>query len=267
MFQTILSKVGESKLSSINHALGKVKDNLVSESGHYIENFKKDAFIVGDFVKGETEKLNENLFHGKMMLQKFVQIEDQEIPITTDEDYSNIEHFHELPHTFKSQTPKRSSSSPIAFIDEYEVDYDETEFEKESFKYFNVSNEEEDDTDCPELVQARIGDIFKRSKDLKLRKLKQKMKEDLSKCTINAEIEAEAWRSCKLQENPVHLFLMKNPNLDATSLTELKKLSNLLELKISDSNVNLLELIEEKDALEQRNDEAEADVKDLMSIM
>ena len=60
---------------------------------------------------------------------------------------------------------------------------------------------------------------------------------------------------------------MKNTNLDATSLTELKKLSNLLEQKISDSNVNLLELIEEKDALEQRNDEAEADVKDLMSIM
>ena len=60
---------------------------------------------------------------------------------------------------------------------------------------------------------------------------------------------------------------MKHTNLDTTSLTELKKLSNLLEQKIGDSNVNLLELIEEKDALEQRNDEAEADVKDLMSIM
>ena len=96
---------------------------------------------------------------------------------------------------------------------------------------------------------------------------RQKMKDNLSKCTIKAEIEAESWRSFSLQENPLNLFLMKNTNLDATSLTELKMLSNLLQRKISDNNIYLLELIEEKDVLEQRNEEAEADVKDLMSIM
>ena len=60
---------------------------------------------------------------------------------------------------------------------------------------------------------------------------------------------------------------MKKPNLDVTSLSELKKLSNILEQKIRLSNINMLELIQEKDVLEQRNEEAEADVKDLMSIM
>ena len=80
-------------------------------------------------------------------------------------------------------------------------------------------------------------------------------------------LEAESWRSSALEGNPLNLFLTNKVNLDKTPLEELKNLSNLLGHKIGESNTNLLELIEEKDALEQRNEEADADVKDLMSIM
>ena len=267
MFQNILSKVGgESKLSSLNHTLGKVKNNLILESGIYIDNLKKDASIVGELVKGETEKLNENLVHGKVLLQKLVTNEDEAVPVSTENEYSIIEQFQEFSQVSQNQASKRLS--PIAFIDENDISFDDIELVKENFDYFNIDSDSDEDLEQYSVAShTKIGDIFKRSKDLKLRKLKQKMKEDLNKCTINAEIEAESWRSSALEANPLNLFLNNRSRLDKTPLEELKKLSNLLGHKICESNTNLLELIEEKDALEQRNEEADADVKDLMSIM
>jgi len=63
VFDSLLSKIQQVSLSNVNHELGKAKENLVYESGSYIENFKSDAAHVGSLIRSESTKFS-NLFSG-----------------------------------------------------------------------------------------------------------------------------------------------------------------------------------------------------------
>jgi len=100
-----------------------------------------------------------------------------------------------------------------------------------------------------------------------MKKLKLKAKEDIKKCTITAEIEAEGWRCTALESNPLNRYLSKHSNISDMNVSNLEILKQELENRVRESNLELLRLLEVKDVLEQRSEEVDADVKDLMSIM
>ena len=51
------------------------------------------------------------------------------------------------------------------------------------------------------------------------------------------------------------------------NLSNLESLKKELEKRVRESNSELLQVLEMRDALEQKSEEVNADVKDLMSIM
>ena len=54
IFNNLITKLSQVNLSDINHELGKVKENLVNESGSYLQNFKSDASHVGSLIRSES---------------------------------------------------------------------------------------------------------------------------------------------------------------------------------------------------------------------
>ena len=54
IFNNLITKLSQVNLSDINHELGKVKENLVQESGSYLQNFKSDASHVGSMIRSES---------------------------------------------------------------------------------------------------------------------------------------------------------------------------------------------------------------------
>ena len=258
MFQNLLSKVGD--LSEINHHLGRVKDNLLTESGHYIENFKTDVQTVGEMVKNESEKINGNFFNAKLSLPT----------LKTEQ--------KECEYQFQTEIPKNipAISNPpvqyIAFIDENDVFEEPDDDLSSKCTYF--CDDDDDDIEGNEEDEnlrgspTSIGDIFKQSKSAKLKKLKQKTKVALTNCKINAQVEAEVYREVVLRENPIHDFLTENnSSFTNAAVPDLKCLKTNLELKVLQSNATLLKLMREKETLQQRAAECLADIKDLTSIM
>ena len=257
MFQNLLSKVGD--LTEINHHLGRVKDTLLTESGHYIENFKADVQTVGEMVKHESEKINGNFFNSKLNLPT----------LKTEQKECEYQFLTEIPKSIP--TTSNPPVQYIAFIDENDV-FEEPEDDLSSkCTYFCDDDEDIEGNEEHENLRgspSNIGDIFKQSKSAKLKKLKQKTKVALTNCKINAQVEAEVYREVVLRENPIHDFLTENnSSFTNAAVPDLKCLKTNLEVKVLQSNATLLKLIREKESLQQRAAECLADIKDLTSIM
>merc|ERR1712243_65699 len=128
--------------------------------------------------------------------------------------------------------------------------------ENTSFKmtYFN-DDDDDDDLEVREGSPNSINGIFKNTKQSNIRKLKQKAKDDIKKCTVKAEIEAEAWRCRALESNPLNKHLTKHSNLNQVDMLNLGILKQDLENRVRESNFELLRLIEVKDVLEQKSEE------------
>ena len=152
---------------------------------------------------------------------------------------------------------------PIAFTDE-DFSFDDSNEDFENLKYFK---DEESESNGSNEDLNNIGNAILAAKGSNVKKLRKKVQEDLAKCTISAEIEAENWRTKMLSLNPVNSWLTKHPNLNHINFEDLIQLKKDLQTRITSGNTELLNLIETKDNLEQRRDESMADVKDLMSIM
>ena len=57
----VQSKFQEARISNVNHELGKVKENLVSESSAYLSNLRNDAALVGSLIRSESAKISKLL--------------------------------------------------------------------------------------------------------------------------------------------------------------------------------------------------------------
>ena len=57
-FSRVQDKLHEARISDVNHELGKVKENLYTESSAYISNFKTDAASVGALIRSESVKFS-----------------------------------------------------------------------------------------------------------------------------------------------------------------------------------------------------------------
>ena len=250
MFQSIRSKVSQTtNLLDLNHQLGRIKETVLSESSQYIENFSTDARKVSALVKSESGKINDQLFNGKLGMPYKMGSEDSNTKDNT----------ATVTETLSGQVKDYSPIS--AFVDEGKlIEPEEDDFlEQNVFKYF------EDDSDCEQIgLDDSLGNIVKKSKSVKLKKLQKKVKSALDNCKINAKVEADEYKMELLKTNPINDV---RDVLEQYSLSDLKGLEKTLWSTIVDRNGQLLQLIDEKEGLELRNAEALADVKDLVSIM
>ena len=68
MIKGLVTKLADAKLSDLNYNLGRLKEEVVTESGEYLDNFKTDFSLVSSLVKAETGKINEKVFNGRLQL-------------------------------------------------------------------------------------------------------------------------------------------------------------------------------------------------------
>ena len=262
MFQSLLTKVKENSLVDVNHHLGVLKETVLAESGQYVDNFKSDASFVSQMVRNESEKMNQALFNGQLKLPTFPRMKSQPKLIENSDDENMIT----LVTEERKESPKPINHGPIAFVDELDV-HDVVEENSFTYTYFNDDDDEEEIEEVTINRSFKITEIIRTTKDSNIKRLKKKMKSSLDQCKIKAEVEAEHLRCSLLRENPVNYFLDNSDKLlEHSTLPNLKSLKERLELQICQSNSTLLNLIEEKDDLEVRRDEAAADVRDLMEI-
>ena len=240
MFKNIFIKVGgEGKFTDLNYHLGKVKETIKKESESYVENFKKDASTVSNIVLHETGKINENLFQGKLKIPAINETIKQTLTHKTEHSLSTFD-------ANKTSQELQPLPTPIAFIDEdwdYFEDSNTETTANQSYKmtYFN---DDDEDSDVQEGSPNSINDIFKNTKQTNMRKLKLKAKEDIKKCTITAEIEAEGWRCTALESNPLNRYLAKHSNISDMNVSNLEILKQELENRVRESNLELLRLLE-----------------------
>ena len=249
MFQSIKSKVSQTtNLLDLNHQLGRIKETVLSESSQYIENFSTDARKVSALVKSESGKINEQIFNGRLGIPYKMCSEDSDTrdnPATVTETLSG---------KVKPPTPM------YAFFDEGTLIDEEDDFlERNVFTYF----QEDSDSEKNEMDDS-LGNIVKKSKSVKLRKLQKRVRSALDNCKINAKVEADVYKMELMKTNPINNV---RDVLEQSSLSDLKCLEETLLSTIVDRNGKLLQLIDEKERLELRNAEGLADVKDLVSIM
>ena len=248
MFQSIKSKVSKTNLLDLNHQLGRIKDTVLSESSQYIENFGTDVRTVSELVKSESNKINEQIFNGRIGIPAVLRSEDL--------DSKNNQEI-----VTETRLGQAQNNSPVyAFVDEGRFVDEEDEFlDKNVFTYFK----DDSDSEKSESDESQgLENIVKKSKTVKLKKLEQRVRSALDNCKINAKIEAEDFRVELQKTNPLNDICLEQSNL-----SDLKALEETLWSTIIDRNGKLLQLIEDKETLELRNAEGLTDVKDLVSIM
>ena len=248
MFQSIKSKVSKTNLLDLNHQLGRIKDTVLSESSQYIENFGTDVRTVSELVKSESNKINEQIFNGRIGIPAVLRSEDL--------DSKNNQEI-----VTETRLGQAQNNSPVyAFVDEGRFVDEEDEFlDKNVFTYFK----DDSDSEKSESDESQgLENIVKKSKTVKLKKLEQRVRSALDNCKINAKIEAEDFRVELQKTNPLNDICLEQSNL-----SDLKALEETLWSTIIDRNGKLLQLIENKESLELRNAEGLTDVKDLVSIM
>ena len=249
MLKGLVTKMSDAKLSDLNYSLGKLKEGVLSESGEYLENFKSDLSLVSNLVKAETGKINENVFSGKLQLPRIK---------------SNVNL-----RLFDEKLEEKVVKQPFVpfeaqnFLDEDLDDLD-------SCKFFKDDDEKVDidllsNSSSLSSSSGNIENIFQNAKETKIREMKGKFDLLLGDCGLIAEKQtAELQRSLE-REHP--LGEEERTDLNKLDLESLKLKTEALQQRITQSNTDLVTLLNLKDSLEQKREESLSDVKDLMSII
>ena len=247
MFQSIKAKVSQSSLIDFNRQIGRIKDTVISESSQYMENFSSDARKVSELIRSESGKINEQIFSGRITFPTLHEDSNTSTKVVAETRTSQGGH----------QAPVCAFPEESRFIDEEDNFLDQNQF-----TYFvdEISDSDEIESDDSHVIQT----IARNSKNIKFKKLRQKVRNALDNCKINAQVEADTFKEELMKSNPVNEI---DRDLEQANLTDLQDLEKALEIKIFEMNTKLLQLIEEKDRLEQGNAEGLTDVKDLVSIM
>ena len=250
MLKGLVTKMSDAKLSDLNYSLGKLKEGVLSESGEYLENFKSDLSLVSNLVKAETGKINENVFSGKLQLPRIK---------------SNVNL-----RLFDEKLEEKVVKQPFVpfeaqnFLDEDLDDLDSCTFFKDDDEQVDIdllSNS----SSLSSSSSGNIENIFQNAKETKIREMKGKFDLLLGDCGLIAEKQtAELQRSLE-REHP--LGEEERTDLNKLDLESLKLKTEALQQRITQSNTDLVTLLNLKDSLEQKREESLSDVKDLMSII
>ena len=249
MFQSIKEKVSQSSLIDFNRQIGRIKDTVISESSQYMENFSSDARKVSELIRSESGKISEQITSGRITFPTIHEDSNTSTKVVAETRTSQGE--------LQAPVPVYAFPEDNRFIDE-----EDNFLDQNKFTYFvdEISDSDEIESDDSQVIQT----IARNSKNIKFKKLRQKVRNALDNCKINAQVEADTFKEELMKSNPVNEI---DRDLEQANLTDLQDLENALEIKIFEMNTKLLQLIEEKDRLEERNAEGLTDVKDLLSIM
>ena len=301
----LMTKIGDVNLSDLNYELGKAKENLVCESENYFGNFKTDATLVTNIIKTESTRLNKTYFEGKIKMpsmQKSLSLpqfhfgaqnlqdqhfrtkdvssesnsSDKDLDANTDKEYSaakqNVEkitrdRFCETGEDQEYLPMNTSEHLKMCFIDDEDDDTDDELFPIAggNFKYF-------DEVDIEEAKpNTTVKQLMQNAKNLKVKNLETKVKFALTRCKENALEKAALEKKKLFDEHPLAKLLgVQKDNWEMLEDYESDALRAVIEefkVKISEYNEELVELIEEKDNLEQQREEIIVDIKDLSSIL
>ena len=255
MLKGLVTKMSDAKLSDLNYSLGKLKEGVLSESGEYLENLKSDLSLVSNLVKAETGKINENVFNGKLQLPRIK---------------SNInlkwldEKQEEKVIKEPSFVPLRNENIEAPCFLEIEEDLDDLDnctFFKDDIDIKDLSN-----SSSLSSSSGNIENIFLNAKETKMREMKEKFDLLISDCVLTAEKQAMELQKCLEREHPLREEERRG-DLNKFDLESLKLLGEALQMRITQSNTDLVKLLNLKDSLEQKREESLSDVKDLMSII
>merc|ERR1712129_239552 len=298
----LISRISDVNLSNLNYELGKAKENIVCESENYLGNFKTDASMVTNIIKTESSRLNETYFDGKIKiptLQKSMSLPHFKLGVPNIQGYqyyigkggspqSNnlnqetkayaekldiksfernfLDSFNEAEE--EEMLPKNTSQHmQMCFIDDGEEESDDDLFladEGKQLSFFDVEIKEA----SPRLT---IKQTMQNAKEFKLHTLKTKLKVRLASCKENATKETQTFMNKMISENPLSKLLgLKKDNWELLEEYEaefLRETIKELKVKITEYNSELVNLIEEKDNLEQPREEIIVDIKDLSSLL
>jgi len=284
-------------LSDLNYELGKAKESLVCESGNYLGNLKTDASMVTNIIKTESNRLNETYFDGKIKLprfQKSFSLPHFEMPI-----------LHDYQRTLILDTEKEETKTKKVFdkvsVDTFKFDkVEEEEVVSKNTSYHmqmcfiddedDDNNEDESDDDLlfptsnrnslDYFVDVEFEDVkpkmtvkqtIQNAKEIKLRYLQSKLRSNLTFCKENALKKSLVLKKKLIDENPLSKLMgIQKDNwelLEEYETDVLKGTIKALKAKISEYNDELVNLLEEKDTLEQHREEKIVDIKDLATIL
>ena len=252
MLKGIVTKMADAKLSDLNYSLGKLKEGVLSESGEYLENFKSDLSLVSNIVKAETGKINDTVFSGKLQLPR----------IKSDLNLRWLEEKQEEKIVKEPFLPFRNENIEApSFLDD---DLDNCTFFKDDEEPVDIdllSNS----SSLSSSSSGNIENIFLNAKETKIREMKERFDLLLGDCARTAEKQAAELEKSLDREHP--LREKERTDLNSLDLESLKLKTEALHRRITQSNTDLIALINLKDSLEQKRKESLSDVKDLMSII
>ena len=255
MLKGIVTKMADAKLSDLNYSLGKLKEGVLNESGEYLENFKSDLSLVSNIVKAETGKINDNVFSGRLQLPR----------IKSNLNLRWLEEKEEEKVMKEPFVPFRNENIEApSFLDEDLDDLDNCTFFKDDDGHVDIdllSNS----SSLSSSSSGNIENIFLNAKETKIREMKERFDLLLSDCALTAEKQAAVLEKCLEREHP--LREKERTDLNSLDLDSLKLKTEALHRRITQSNTDLVALINLKDSLEQKREESLSDVKDLMSII
>jgi len=285
----LLSRFSDVSLSDLNYELGKAKESLVSESGNYLGNLKTDATMVTKIIKTESNRLNETYFDGKIKLPQLgrsLSLPQFRLP-TSHEFHRNIILGKENDELHK-KTFDKISLEPFDFgkLDEEEelvlkntshdmqlcfIDDDNDGSEEDLFP---ASNKKKIDyfVDVEDVTPGMtVKQTMQNSKELKLKSLQDSLRSKLSSCKENASKRSNTLQKQLIDDHPLSKLLgIQKDNwvlLENYEADVLKRIVVALKAKIATYNNELVELLEEKDALEVNREEKVNDIHDLVTIL
>ena len=256
MLKGLVTKIADAKLSDLNYSLGKLKEGVLSESGEYLENLKTDMSLVSNLVKAETGKINENVFHGKLQLPRIKPNINLKWPEEKKEE-RNIKQ--------PAFVPLRNENiESQCFLGEDLDDLESCTFFKDDEEHIDINDLS--NSSSLSSSSGNIENIFLNAKETKIREMKERFDLLIGDCVPTAEKRAKELQKCLEREHPLREEERRG-DLNKLDLESLQLLSEALQTRITQSNSDLVRLLNLKDSMEQKREESLSDVKDLMSII
>ena len=158
-----------------------------------------------------------------------------------------------------------SQHMQMCFIDEDDSGDDLTPVGGgKQFNYFDVEIENVEH-------KMTVKQTIQKAKEVRVKSLQMRLKSGLTLCSENATREAMSYKIKLFEENPLVKLLGNQKDnwelLEDYEADVLRDTISELKAKISEYNNELVNLIEEKDTLEQYREEIIVDIKDLSSIV